>query len=98
MDNVVSANLLSLDRPGVNGLTCNVGCGGRLTLLELIAAIEAATGQPVVVKHVEPRPGDVPHSQAAIDLARERIGYEVIVDFREGIRRTVAWYAKRLNA
>jgi UDP-glucose 4-epimerase len=93
--NVVSANLLALDRPNVDGLTCNIGCGGRLTLLELIAAIEAAVGHRVSVEHVGPRAGDVPHSQAAIDLARDRLGYDVLVDFPEAIRRTVAWYAER---
>jgi nucleoside-diphosphate-sugar epimerase len=49
----------------------------------------------VSVEHVGPRAGDVPHSQAAIDLARDRLGYDVLVDFPEAIRRTVAWYAER---
>jgi nucleoside-diphosphate-sugar epimerase len=39
----------------------------------------------------------VPHSQAAIDVARERLGYEVVVPFEEGIRRSVAWYASNVS-
>jgi nucleoside-diphosphate-sugar epimerase len=96
--NVVAANMLAIEAAGVGGLTCNVGCGGRFTLLDLIAAIEAATGRRLEVHHVDPRPGDVPHSQAAIDLARDRLGYEVVVPFEEGVRRAVAWYADNLAA
>jgi UDP-glucose 4-epimerase len=29
---------------------------------------------------------------ADIHLAEQRMGYQPIVDFREGLRRTVAWY------
>ena len=97
VENVVSANLLALDRDGVDGLTCNVGCGGRLTLLELIAAIEQAVGHSVAVEHAPTRAGDVPHSQASVERARERLGFEVIVPFEEGIRRTVEWYAASLD-
>jgi UDP-glucose 4-epimerase len=96
--NVVAANLLALDGRDVAGLTCNIGCGGRYTLLDLIAAIEQASGRRLEVEHGEPRPGDVPHSQAAIDVARERLGYEVVVPFEDGIALTVASYAVSAHA
>lgn len=95
VENVVAANLLALDAPGVDGLTCNIGCGTRFTLLDLIAAIESAVGRPLRVEHTDPRAGDVRDSQAAIDLARERLGYRVVVPFEDGIKRAVAWYAAR---
>ncbi|HUQ43819.1 MAG TPA: NAD-dependent epimerase/dehydratase family protein [Candidatus Limnocylindria bacterium] len=90
--NVVAANLLALDAPGVDGLTCNVGTGSSVTLLELVGAIEAAVGRPVTVQHEAPRAGDVRDSRAAIDLAVARLGYRVQVAFAEGIRETVSWY------
>ena len=96
VDNVVSANLLALTAHGASGITCNIGCGGRYTLLDLVAQIEAATGRSMRVDHGPPRPGDVRDSQAAIDVARQHLGYEVLVPFEEGIRRSVAWYASRL--
>jgi len=34
----------------------------------------------------------VKHSLADISRAKECLGYEPLVDFREGIERTVAWY------
>ena len=38
------------------------------------------------------RAGDVRDSQADISKARRLLGYEPIVDFEEGLRRTVEWY------
>jgi UDP-glucose 4-epimerase len=92
IDNVVAANLLAAERPDVTGLTCNIGCGGRFDLLELLDAIASEIRRPIGHVFAPQRPGDVPHSQADISLARERLGYEPRIDFREGIRRTVAWF------
>jgi UDP-glucose 4-epimerase len=39
-----------------------------------------------------PRTGDVLDSQADISAAREAFGYEPLVSYEEGLRRTVAWY------
>ncbi len=38
------------------------------------------------------RKGDIKHSLADISLARKLLGYEVKVNFTEGIKRTVEWY------
>jgi UDP-N-acetylglucosamine/UDP-N-acetyl-alpha-D-glucosaminouronate 4-epimerase len=92
IDNVVVANLLAAERPSIAGLTCNIGCGGRFDLLELLDAIASEIGRPIEPAFAPQRPGDVPHSQADISLARERLGYEPRIDFRDGIRRTVAWF------
>jgi len=92
IDNVIMANMLAAEKEGVSGLTCNVGCGGRYTLLALLAEIEKCVGHPIVPEFSASRPGDVPHSQADISVAVERLGYNVAVPFEEGVRRTVAAY------
>ena len=38
------------------------------------------------------RPGDVKDSQADITRARKVLGYEPIVSFEDGLRRTVEWF------
>jgi UDP-glucose 4-epimerase len=93
VDNVVAANLLAATRPGVTGLTCNVACGSRYSLIELLQAIGDAAGRRVEPQFGPPRPGDIRHSQADITVASQVLGYGVSVPFLEGIRRTVAWYA-----
>lgn len=97
VDNVVEANLLAARASSPSGLTCNVACGTRYTLLGLLGAIGDAAG-----RHVEPefgpaRAGDIVHSQADITLAREVLGYEPVVAFHEGIARTVAWYREQMT-
>ena len=92
IDNVVQANLLAADPASPSGITCNVACGDRHTLLELLAAICRAAGRDVEPIFGPPRAGDIVHSLADITEAREAFGYRVQVPFDEGIRRTVAWY------
>ena len=105
VDNVVHANLLALDTPlpEREKAVCNVACGVRLTLNELFAALreELAAFDPAVrgiePEYAAPRRGDVPHSLASIDRARELLGYVPCVDVREGLRRTAKWYFENLS-
>lgn len=92
VDNVVSANLLAARVPSASGLTCNVACGSRYTLLELLETICTVAGRHVEPIFGPPRPGDIRHSQADISVAMKTLGYDVVVPFREGITRTVQWY------
>ena len=92
IENVVEANLAAALRPDVAGLTCNIGCGGQFTLLDLLDRVRQAAGVELVPEFAPARAGDVPHSQADITLAGTRLGYRPYVDFDEGIRRTVEWY------
>ena len=95
IDNVVHANLLAA-RAGshVAGRVYNVATGARINLLQLVGCLQRIIGVRVEPVHGPPRPGDVRHSQADITRARQELGYEVIVPFEEGLRRTVAYYAE----
>ena len=92
IDNVVSANLLASLPTSRSPLTCNVACGTRYSLLELLDAISEVTGRPADPVFGPPRKGDIRDSEADISVARRELGYEPLVQFREGIARTVAWY------
>jgi len=98
VDNVVEANLRAASAPLAGPLTCNIGCGDRRSLLDLVRAIAEATGRPIEPLFGPVRAGDVRDSQADISRAREQLGYEVVVRFEEGIRRTVAWYRDAATA
>jgi len=93
--NVVQANLLALEAPNVAGEVFNIGCGARYDLNTLIAELAALTGRQPRIERVPPRPGDVPHSLADISKARQLLGYEPVVGFREGLRETVAWFQEQ---
>lgn len=95
VDNVVAANLLASSRSSVSPITCNAACGSRYSLLELLQTICDSAGRQVDPIFAPPRAGDIRHSLADISVARRELGYEVVVPFREGIDRTVAWYRKQ---
>ena len=67
----------------------NIGGGRRYTLIELVAALNEILGTDLTPEHADPRPGDVRHSHAAIDRARDVLGYAPAVSFEEGLLRTV---------
>jgi len=92
VDNVVEANLLASESGGAAGRFFNVACGGRYSLLDLLARIKDILGSDIDPIHEAPRPGDVRDSQASIEAAKSVLGYKVLVDFDEGLRRTVEWY------
>jgi UDP-glucose 4-epimerase len=91
IDNVVSANLLAAAAPAaaVSGKSYNVGCGSRTSLLEIIASLQHLLGRTLLMTHQPTRVGDVPHTLADISAAKRDMGYEPLVDFAEGLRRTV---------
>jgi nucleoside-diphosphate-sugar epimerase len=93
--NVVHANLLAAAAPAASGRVFNIACGERYTLLDTIAALNDILGTQIEPVYAEPRVGDVRHSLADISAAQEVLGYRVLVDFYEGLRRTVAWYRER---
>ena len=92
VDNVVAANLLAANAPGVSGEVFNVGCGARVSLLEIIGLLEGIVGRPLARHHTPRRAGDVPHTLADIAKAKRLLGYVPVVEFGEGLRRTVEFF------
>jgi UDP-glucose 4-epimerase len=96
VDNVVLANILASQAPAdrIAGRTFNVATGVRYTLNEVFALLKTITGYAGEPRYDADRVGDVKHSLADIAAAREAFGYAPIVEFKEGLRRTVAWYSE----
>jgi len=92
IDNVVHGNLLAADAENVGGRSFNVANGQQTSLLQLIAALEDLLDVKTTPVHQPPRVGDVRESLADITLARQLLGYELQVDFREGLKRSIDYY------
>ena len=94
IDNVVQANLLACAAPAerVSGRSMNLATGAAITLNQTFEILCGLTGYQGKPAYAQPRAGDIRHSLADIRLARELLGYEPQVDFREGLSRTVEWY------
>ena len=92
IDNVVHGNLLACSAPEASGQVINLAAGGRIRINKLAEKLNAIIGSQLEPVYAPERPGDILHSQADISKARALLGYEPIVDFAEGLRRTVNWY------
>ncbi len=94
IDNAVSANLLACSAPAATcaGRVFNCATGHRITLNQTFQALRKLTGYHGTPKHAPERSGDIKHSLADITQAEKHLGYKVLVDFEEGLRRTVDWY------
>ena len=94
IDNVVRGNLLAAAAPAekISGRMMNLATGSRTTLNQTFAILRELTGYSGEPAYAADRAGDIRDSLADIRLARELLGYEPAVDFREGLRRTVEWY------
>jgi nucleoside-diphosphate-sugar epimerase len=94
IDNVVHANLLASEAPAekVSGQVMNAATGSRITLNQTFNILCELTGYKGVPAYGPPRAGDIRDSLADIRRAEELIGYKPLVDFPEGLLRTVDWY------
>jgi UDP-N-acetylglucosamine 4-epimerase len=102
IDNVVEINiqaLLTQNNSAINQIY-NVAYGEATSLNSLFTMLRDEMGlQDQGVKAIEPiyekiRAGDIPHSLASIEKAKQLLHYAPEISVEEGIKRTVAWYVK----
>ncbi|HYP40323.1 MAG TPA: SDR family oxidoreductase [Chloroflexia bacterium] len=91
VSNIVNANLLACESDGADGLAVNVACSERVSLLDLVAEINLLLGKDIEPIFEPARAGDVKHSLADISLAREKLRFEPLVTFSEGLARTLEY-------
>jgi UDP-glucose 4-epimerase len=94
IENVVNGNLLAASAPAekVAGQVMNLATGSRITLNETFSLLAELIGYKGAPAYAPPRAGDIRDSLADIGLARNLLGYEPSVSFRQGLQRTVEWY------
>ncbi|WP_299626118.1 SDR family oxidoreductase [uncultured Tenacibaculum sp.] len=104
IDNVVQANILCLiseNGKAVNTVY-NVAYGERNTLVDLMKYLKEylsdfdANISNVEAKHGPNRQGDIPHSLANIDKARELLNYDPKFSLQLGLKEAVTWYWENL--
>lgn len=93
--NVVQANLLASTAPAAKitaspSRVFNIGSGSAISLVDLLAALNAICGTKIAANFQPPRTGDVRDSLADISLAQKQLGYQSAVSLREGLEKTVA--------
>ena len=105
IDNVVQMNEKALltENPEAINTVYNTAFGDRTTLNDLINYLkEFLTEYDAEIANVEVvygpnRAGDIPHSLASIDKAKNLLGYSPKYSMREGLKEAVDWYWKNLK-
>jgi len=73
----------------------NIGTPYEMTMLELAQTIRSVCESSSEIRFVE-RPTDDPEVRNPdITLAREVLGWEPVVPFEEGLKRTIAWFREQ---
>jgi len=92
VENNVWANVQACTAAKASGEVINIACGKRYTLIDLVNMINEILGKNIEPKFATDRAGDVKHSLAGIEKAKKLLDYEVRVDFKEGLRRTIDFF------
>ena len=104
IDNVIQANLLSLvttNEKAINTIY-NVADGDRNTLNDLMEYLKEYLSEfdskisSIEVVYGPNRAGDIPHSHASVDKAKENLNYNPEFSLQQGLKEAVKWYWKNL--
>lgn len=105
IENVIEMNLRAIDtdNPAAVNQIYNTAFGERTTLNQLVGGLKEFLSEfdPEIAK-IEPthgpnRVGDIPHSLACIDKAKNLLGYNPQYSMRDGLREACKWYWENLK-
>lgn len=104
IDNVIQMNELAIETTNPNAINTiyNTAFGDRNTLNDLVVYLKQFLSEydaeiaNVKIEYGPNRIGDIPHSLASIDKAKELLGYEPKFSMKEGLKEAVNWYWNNL--
>ena len=88
VENVVAANMAAAAAAG-QGICVNIGTGRGRTLNQVVGILNSILNTDFEPDYQEVRAGDIKDSEARVKAAEELIGFKPVIDFEEGLRRTV---------
>ena len=105
IDNVVQANLLAASTQNTESINqvFNIAFGDRTSLNELYALLklnlmmDCPHLKEAKVTYKEFRPGDIRHSLASIEKAKELLGYHPLFNIKKGLVLAMPWYIRDSN-
>lgn len=99
VDDACAATLQAAVEPGAVGDVFNIATEIETSVNHLAETIIDLTGSRAKIRYVENRDIDNIRRRAlSIDKASVRLGYAPQVSLREGLTRTIAWYATQLES
>jgi len=95
IENVISANILSATTPGIKHEVFNVANGKDNTVLDLVSALNRIIGKDIKPKFLPVRAGDVFRTCADISKIQQKLKYQPLVGFEEGLKHTVEYFKNK---
>lgn len=105
IDNVIQMNELAMlsDNPSACNEVFNTAVGDRITLNDLVNYLKLYLSEyddkikdiPIIYGPI--RNGDIPHSMASVEKAKNLLGYEPTHDFKKGLKEATNWYWNNLR-
>ncbi len=105
IDNVIQMNELAMLTDNLQAVNTvyNTAFGDRTTLTQLVQLLKENLAQfdpkisEVEVLYGPNRSGDIPHSLASIEKAKNKLGYNPKFSIESGIKEAVSWYFQNLK-
>ncbi len=105
IDNVIEMNELAMltNNPKAINTVFNTAFGDRNTLNDLVKYLKLYLSEfdskiaNVSIKYAENRLGDIPHSLANIDKAKDLLNYKPRFSMQKGLKEAIHWYWNNLK-
>ena len=97
IENVIEANLKACKASSdVAGEVFNIAYGGRETLEAVYVSLCQSLRKKIKPIYADERTGDIKHSHADIQKAKEQLDYSPDWDFERGIKAAIEWYKENI--
>ncbi|MCK4745872.1 MAG: epimerase, partial [Bacteroidales bacterium] len=97
IDDVVNAIVLGLEK-GLGKGYIQIGPDFSTTIRELASTIVEISGKDIDIVFDTSKPEGDKARAADYGLAREVLGWEPLVDLKEGLKKTYAWVEKQMDS
>jgi GDP-L-fucose synthase len=75
----------------------NLGAGMEITIRDLVSLIKELTDYTGEIRWDADKPDGQPKRSLDVSRAKREFGFEAQMPFREGLKRTIAWYEEHLG-
>jgi len=97
VENAVQANIKAmLSEDIVKHEVFNVACGDQVSLNQMVKFLQEHSQKNISGNYGPERKGDVRHSKASIEKAKQILGYDPLFNFKDGLALVYDWYKKTI--
>jgi nucleoside-diphosphate-sugar epimerase len=94
----VQGTVLAMEQPNTNGQIYHIGTQDEITISELIHYTGQLMAYTGTYENAPTYPGSVSRRCPDITKAKKQLGFKPEVSWQEGVKKTVEWYNKYLEA